>query len=92
MRFDEASARYGEFGPFWAGLQFSPGELSVFLDGDAIPQFDVPENKVFLLYFDESLTVMPFISGPAPVTLFQAVPPAGYFQKPNVFAVVVRRY
>ena len=24
MRFDEASARYGEFGPFWAGLQFSP--------------------------------------------------------------------
>jgi hydrogen peroxide-dependent heme synthase len=38
MRFDEASARYAEFGPFWAGLQFSPGELAAFLDGDAIPQ------------------------------------------------------
>ena len=38
MRFDEASARYGEFGPFWAGLQFSSGELGVFLNGDAIPQ------------------------------------------------------
>ncbi len=43
MRFDEASARYGDFGAFWAGLQFSPGELPAFLDGDAIPQFDVPE-------------------------------------------------
>ncbi|HVA33981.1 MAG TPA: hydrogen peroxide-dependent heme synthase [Candidatus Baltobacteraceae bacterium] len=38
MRFDEASARYGEFGAFWAGLQFSPTELPVFLNGDAIPQ------------------------------------------------------
>ena len=44
MRFDEASARYGEFGPFWAGLQFSPGEFSAFLDGDAVPQFDIPES------------------------------------------------
>jgi hydrogen peroxide-dependent heme synthase len=40
LRFDEASARYGEFGAFWAGLQFSPRELDVFLDGDAIPQLD----------------------------------------------------
>ncbi len=38
MRFDEASARYGEFGAFWSGIQFSPAELPVFLDGDAIPQ------------------------------------------------------
>jgi chlorite dismutase len=38
MRFDEASARYGEFGSFWSGLQFSPSELSVFLNGDAVPQ------------------------------------------------------
>jgi chlorite dismutase len=44
MRFDEASARYGDFGSFWAGLQFSPGELPAFLDGDAIPQFEVPEQ------------------------------------------------
>jgi chlorite dismutase len=40
MRFDEASARYGDFGSFWAGLQFSTGELRAFLDGDAIPQFE----------------------------------------------------
>ncbi|HVN69457.1 MAG TPA: chlorite dismutase family protein, partial [Candidatus Binatia bacterium] len=40
MRFDEASARYGDFGTFWAGLQFSPRELRAFLDGDAIPQLD----------------------------------------------------
>jgi peroxiredoxin len=38
MRFDEASARYGEFGQFWSGLQFSPSELGVFLNGDAVPQ------------------------------------------------------
>jgi peroxiredoxin len=38
MRFDEASARYGEFGEFWSGLQFSPSELPAFLDGDAVPQ------------------------------------------------------
>lgn len=38
MRFDEASARYGEFGPFWSGVQFSPSELRVFLDGDAVAQ------------------------------------------------------
>jgi peroxiredoxin len=41
MRFDEVSARYGDFGPFWAGLHFAPSELAVFLDGDAIPQLDV---------------------------------------------------
>lgn len=38
MRFDETSARYGEFGPFWAGLQFSAAELPAFLNGDAIPE------------------------------------------------------
>ncbi len=38
MRFDEASARYGEFGPFWAGLQFAPEQLEAFLDGDGVPQ------------------------------------------------------
>ncbi len=38
MRFDETSARYAEFGAFWAGLQFSPAELPAFLNGDAIPQ------------------------------------------------------
>jgi len=40
MRFDEASARYGEFGPFWSGVQFSASELRVFFDGDAVPALD----------------------------------------------------
>jgi chlorite dismutase len=34
MRFDEASARYAEFGSFYTGLQFSPGELASLLDGE----------------------------------------------------------
>jgi hydrogen peroxide-dependent heme synthase len=34
MRFDEASARYAEFGPFYTGLQFSPGEIGKLLDGE----------------------------------------------------------
>jgi chlorite dismutase len=33
MRFDEASAWYAEFGPFYVGLQFSPSELPKYLDG-----------------------------------------------------------
>src|SRR5687768_12409505 len=34
MRFDEASARYAEFGPFYVGLQFSTSELERFLEGE----------------------------------------------------------
>jgi hydrogen peroxide-dependent heme synthase len=34
MRFDEASAWYAEFGPFYVGLQFSPSELPRYLDGE----------------------------------------------------------
>jgi peroxiredoxin len=34
MRFDEASAWYAEFGPFYVGLQFSPSELPRFLEGE----------------------------------------------------------
>ena len=41
MRFDEASARFGEFGDFWSGVQFSPEELAAFLDGDAVPQLQL---------------------------------------------------
>jgi hydrogen peroxide-dependent heme synthase len=33
MRFDEASARFAEFGPFYTGVQFSPEQLAPFLDG-----------------------------------------------------------
>jgi hydrogen peroxide-dependent heme synthase len=38
MRFDEASAWYAEFGPFYVGLQFSPAELSRYLEGE-VPGF-----------------------------------------------------
>jgi chlorite dismutase len=44
MRFDEASARYAEFGPFWSGIQFSSDELAAFLDGDAVPQLNAPPS------------------------------------------------
>ncbi len=33
MRFDEASAKFAEFGPFFTGLQFDPAQLSSFLSG-----------------------------------------------------------
>jgi len=33
MRFDEASARFAEFGPFYTGLQFAPANLAKMLDG-----------------------------------------------------------
>ncbi len=39
MRFDEASAKYAEFGPFYIGLQFAPNQLSVLLDGK-VPSLD----------------------------------------------------
>ena len=32
LRFDEATVWYGEFGPFYTGLQFSPSELPRFLE------------------------------------------------------------
>jgi chlorite dismutase len=34
MRFDEASAKYAEFGPFYTGLQFSPAELPKYVEGE----------------------------------------------------------
>jgi chlorite dismutase len=34
MRFDEASAKFAEFGPFYTGLQFSPEELGRLLEGE----------------------------------------------------------
>jgi hydrogen peroxide-dependent heme synthase len=37
MRFDEVSAKYAEFGPFYSGVQFSPDQLHVFLNGDGVP-------------------------------------------------------
>jgi chlorite dismutase len=39
MRFDEASAKFAEFGPFYTGLQFSPQQLGAYLGG-AVPNLD----------------------------------------------------
>jgi peroxiredoxin len=37
MRFDEASSKYGVFGDFFSGVQFSLDQLLTFLDGNAVP-------------------------------------------------------
>jgi chlorite dismutase len=37
LRFDEASARYSEFGPFYVGRRFPPSDLGAFLDGEKVP-------------------------------------------------------
>jgi chlorite dismutase len=39
MRFDEASAKFAEFGPFYTGLQFAPSQLSSYLAG-AVPALE----------------------------------------------------
>jgi len=37
MRYDEASARYSEFGPFYVGRRFPPSDLPAFLAGESVP-------------------------------------------------------
>jgi peroxiredoxin len=37
MRFDEASAKYAHFGPFYSGVQFSLRQFPVFLSGASVP-------------------------------------------------------
>lgn len=37
MRFDEASAKYGHFGDFFSGVQFSLDQLEVYLNGTGVP-------------------------------------------------------
>jgi peroxiredoxin len=41
MRFDEASAKYGDFGEFYSGVQFSLDQLPTYLDGTAVPALNV---------------------------------------------------
>jgi chlorite dismutase len=45
MRFDEASAWYAEFGPFYSGLQFSPSELPRLLEGE-LPRLEAAPEAV----------------------------------------------
>ena len=44
MRFDEASAKYGHFGDFYSGVQFSLDQLQTYLDGTAVPALNVLET------------------------------------------------
>jgi chlorite dismutase len=37
MRFDEVSARYGEFGRFYVGRRFPPRDLGAYLRGESVP-------------------------------------------------------
>jgi len=41
MRFDEASAKYGHFGDFYSGVQFSLDQLGTYLNGNAVPALNV---------------------------------------------------
>jgi chlorite dismutase/heme-degrading monooxygenase HmoA len=45
MRFDEATAHYGEFGAFTTGRRFAPGDLEALFAGDPVPSggIDVPD-------------------------------------------------
>jgi chlorite dismutase len=40
MRFDEVSARYGEFGQFYVGRRFPPFDLGAYLRGESVPTGD----------------------------------------------------
>lgn len=43
MRFDEASAKYGAFGEFYSGVQFSLDQLPTYMEGSAVPKLNVME-------------------------------------------------
>ena len=45
MRFDEASAKFAEFGPFYTGLQFAPAQLAAFLGGTVPALEEVPGSR-----------------------------------------------
>jgi chlorite dismutase len=44
MRFDEVSARYGEFGQFYVGRRFPPADLGAYLAGESVPTDDAGEQ------------------------------------------------
>ncbi|XGI84296.1 heme-binding protein [Halorutilales archaeon Cl-col2-1] len=41
MRFDEASAKYADFGPFYTGIRFPASDLDAFMSGDEVPTTDI---------------------------------------------------
>jgi chlorite dismutase/heme-degrading monooxygenase HmoA len=45
LRYDEASARYSEFGPFYVGRRFPPSDLPAFLAGESVPADEAGEHS-----------------------------------------------
>ncbi|MFB6283910.1 MAG: heme-binding protein [Halobacteria archaeon] len=45
MRFDEASARYSEFGPFYTGVRFEPDKLGEFVEGESLESEDAQDEQ-----------------------------------------------
>jgi len=43
MRFDEASSKYGQFGDFFSGVQFSLDQLGTYLNGTSVPKLHILE-------------------------------------------------
>jgi hydrogen peroxide-dependent heme synthase len=41
MRFDEASAKYGDFGDFYSGVQFSLDQLATYFEGRGVPALNM---------------------------------------------------
>jgi chlorite dismutase len=46
MRFDDVSSKYSDFGRFYVGRRFPPGDLGAYLDGEAVPTADHDEEAV----------------------------------------------
>jgi chlorite dismutase len=56
MRFDPSSSRYAEFGPFYFGRRFAPGDLPALLAGEAVPADDAGTDAEAREHGDEETT------------------------------------
>ncbi len=45
MRFDEASAQYGEFAEFYVGRRFPPSDVGAYLDGERVPTDEFADGE-----------------------------------------------
>ncbi|ESS05633.1 MAG: hypothetical protein A07HB70_02110 [uncultured archaeon A07HB70] len=54
MRFDEASARYGEFDEFYVGRRFPPSDVGAYLDGERVPTSEFADDESTARGADES--------------------------------------
>jgi Uncharacterized conserved protein len=78
MRFDEASAVYGEFGEFYVGRRFPPADLRAFLDGSPVPVAAHDQEATVDTTADGETDAGSDAGGPPPgVTDDSGGPPAG---------------